>query len=38
VLGLPARTTGLGRVGLALAVVALPVGLVGIGVLAAVLA
>jgi hypothetical protein len=38
VLGLPARATSLGRVGLALAVISLPIGLVAIGVLAAVLA
>jgi len=37
-LGLPGRATWLGRLGLALAIVALPVGLVAIGVLAAVLA
>jgi hypothetical protein len=36
--GLPVRASALGRLGLALAIVALPVGLVAVGVLAAVLA
>ncbi len=38
ILGLPTRGTVVGRLGLVLAIVALPVGLVALGVLAAVLA
>ena len=37
VLGLPARATPLGRLGVGLGIVALPIGLVALGILAAVL-